>query len=209
ALGEALLAYMHAAGQPEQLVIGPASPPWPGRPAQASTPLVTAERPAAGPHLGVRHEAPDEWDPADPDPYRRYGNAVHAALARVRTVADVRPAMEHAVAMGAIGAGAAAQLVDRLTDLLGSPALAPWFGAGLAVRTEATIIAADGRALRPDRVVIDPPAVRVLDIKTGHRADGHHHQVRTYMELLGAMGHATVEGALLYLPEGLLVPVEP
>ncbi|MDX9752306.1 MAG: UvrD-helicase domain-containing protein, partial [Flavobacteriales bacterium] len=47
ALGEALLAYMHDAGQPEQLVIGPASPPWPGRPAQASTPLVTAERPAA------------------------------------------------------------------------------------------------------------------------------------------------------------------
>jgi ATP-dependent exoDNAse (exonuclease V) beta subunit len=206
-IGGALSQFMTAQGGPDELVRGSAQPPWPRKKGHDSRELHAAAPPAAAGDLGVRHEAPEEWDPADPDPYRRYGNAVHAAMARVRTVHDVRPALEQAVAMGSIAPDAAQQLITRLEDLLGAPALEPWFGAGLDVRTEATIIAEDGRALRPDRVILAGPVTRVLDIKTGHRSPAHHEQVRIYMRLLGAMGHVQLEGALLYLPEGILETV--
>ncbi len=208
-MGDALLRYMAEAGTPEELLWGQRAAPWPRRAATTAR-FIDAVEPAADPiSRYIRHEAPAEWDPADPDPYRRYGNAVHAAMARVDTVHDLIPAMEEAVAVGGIDAAAAETLIRRLRPLLGSPALAPWFGDGLQVRTEATLITADGHTLRPDRVVMDGGHMRVLDIKTGHRSPVHHQQVQAYMQQLAALGHPHIEGALLYLPEGILEPVAP
>jgi ATP-dependent helicase/nuclease subunit A len=157
--------------------------------------------------LAIRREAPEDWDPADPDPYRSRGRAVHAILAHVRTPADLPRAMELERTTWALGQEEAGSMENRLRQVLEQPAMQPFFGPGLHVLTEATLLTANGRALRPDRIVRDGAAFRILDIKTGAPLPDHHQQVREYMDLLHQVEQAPVEGGLLYLRTGELVTV--
>lgn len=67
---------------------------------------------------------------------------------------------------------------------------------------------AQGHAIRPDRVVRDGDVFRVLDVKTGAPSEKHKEQVKGYAELLHAVEGKPVEGYLLYIRDGALVPVE-
>ncbi len=140
---------------------------------------------------------------------RRHGILVHEALSRVLVATDLPHAVDAMLREGAIDRDEAAMLRERIEPLLRSPTIAEWFTPGMHVRTEATLITADGHALRPDRVVIDGEAVRVLDYKTGAPNERHHAQVRGYLHVLRAIGHKQVEGALLYTGTGELQIVEP
>ncbi|MEO8068924.1 MAG: UvrD-helicase domain-containing protein [Flavobacteriales bacterium] len=157
--------------------------------------------------LAIRAEAPENWDPADPDPFRAKGTAVHALLARVRTADDLLMAMKEAVDRGDLSTTEADDLLPHLDLLLRREDLAPWFGPNSSVRSEATLITAEGHAARPDRLAMEPELVRVLDIKTGQPSEQHHTQVRSYMNVLRAVGSAHVSGHLLYTATGVVVPV--
>jgi ATP-dependent exoDNAse (exonuclease V) beta subunit len=159
--------------------------------------------------LAIRREAPQEWDPADPDPLRRHGSAVHAILARVSTLQDLPHAVEMESAIWGLSPQASAAITEHLGHILAKPALQPFFGAGLEVRTEATLIDAEGHAHRPDRIVRDGDLMRVLDIKTGAVSEKHDEQVRGYMHLLSTVEQRPVEGWLLYVRDGELKPVAP
>jgi hypothetical protein len=91
--------------------------------------------------------------------------------------------------------------------MISTPELSPWFAPHLDVRTEATLINALGHSLRPDRLVLEGDRVRVLEIKTGRPSEMHAGQVRTYMDLLHALGHERVEGSIWYLTDGRIIPV--
>jgi hypothetical protein len=134
---------------------------------------------------------------------------VHAVLARIRTPHDLPYAISAAVRDGELPAEEASLLHDRLAQLLAGEQVGSWFAPGPDVRTEATIIDEQGTAWRPDRVILDHDLVRVLDIKTGQPREEHDEQVAGYMSLLKRMGHARVEGALLYVRTGELRPVNP
>ena len=202
-----LLAYMAVHGNDGKLMLGEraAAPPRPApSPVDHLRDVSTPDHPAP---IRWRQERPEDWDPADPDPFRSFGQVVHDLLARVETVDDLQRALQEAVDAGGLGHEQAQAIEDRLRALLTDPRLAPWFGAGLTIRTEATIIDREGRSHRPDRVVIDGELARVLDIKTGAARPEHQAQVRSYMTLLNELGHAQVEGALLYVRDGTLEPV--
>lgn len=162
-----------------------------------------------GRDLAIKREAPPEWDPAEPDPLRRHGNAVHAVLARVRTMDDLPAAVAMESAAWGLEPAVSGAIAEQLAHLLAKPELQPFFGAGLEVRTEATLIDAQGHAHRPDRVVCHAGVCRVLDIKTGAPAADHGEQVRGYMRLLQAVEKEPVEGWLLYVRDGEMVPVMP
>ena len=208
-VSKALLAYMaEQAPGDDRLVLGNRHAPWSRRKSVTQEHLadVSGEH---GHRPVVAAEAPVDWDPLDPDPYRAFGNAVHEVLAHMHKADDLGPALQCAVDDGLLDAAAANQLQGKLAPLLAAPALANWFGEGLQVRTEATLILADGRTLRPDRVVTDGGRTGVLDIKTGVPREEHGEQVRTYMSALRDLGHAQVDGALLYVREGRLEPIDP
>ncbi|MBK6342934.1 MAG: UvrD-helicase domain-containing protein [Flavobacteriales bacterium] len=165
----------------DRFVSGGRSAPW----QQAEDTMPEVLHPSVGhaaQDLPLRFEAPADWDPADPDPLRRFGNLVHDALSRVRVATDLPAALQAMLREDAVEDEEAVVLHERLEPLLQSAALAPWFMPGLTIRNEATIITAEGHALRPDRIVIDGKAARVLDIKTGAPSQSHHDQVRGYME---------------------------
>ncbi|MBK8499108.1 MAG: UvrD-helicase domain-containing protein [Flavobacteriales bacterium] len=194
-------------GTDGKLMFGERTAPW----NQRSTAQADRFRQANHSHsqalLTLRFEAPESWDPADPDPYRRYGNAVHQVLSQVEHAGMLRVAVDAAVEDETLDAEEAPLLIARLQAMLASQELSPFFGRHLMVRTEASIITAQGRLQRPDRLVFDGGTVRVLDIKTGAPDERHHEQVRGYMRLLSQLGHTSVEGALLYTSTGSLIPV--
>lgn len=204
---KALLAHMAQHGTGEQLLAGVRTPHGSARSAGEEERFATDLPLLSQPALSLRFDSPERWDPADPDPQRRFGNAVHAVLARVHHAGDLAKAIEAVVIEGAMAATDAAPLTVRLSALLTSEALRPWYGEHLKVRTEASIITAQGRVQRPDRLVFDGDTVRVLDIKTGERDERHTEQVQRYMQLLIDLGYARVEGALLYVATGQLIPV--
>jgi ATP-dependent exoDNAse (exonuclease V) beta subunit len=159
-------------------------------------------------HLELRHEAPEEWDPADPDPGRSFGNAVHDVLGRVQAPGDLGKVLDHAISTGALPGPRADALRDRLQALLASPGMDAFYDEDITVRNEATLIGADGLAYRPDRIVLDAQHTRVLDIKTGRPARHHHEQVANYVRLLRDLGLPQVSGHLLYVNDGQLIPVD-
>jgi hypothetical protein len=159
------------------------------------------------PTLTMRFEAPEDWDPASPGTQRAFGTTVHAAIAATRTAEDLPKVLQRAVITGDLSAAEAQQLLAQLAPMIATPALAPWFTADLDVRAEAALITADGKSIRPDRMVVDGDRVRVLEIKTGKPSPTHEEQVRTYLALLRELGHTQVEGAVWYLTNGELRPV--
>lgn len=210
AITKALLVHMDTQGGAEGMLrTGERTGPWKQSPSGTSEVFSPH---AGGPgtlSLALRYEAPEDWDPADPDPLRRVGNAVHAVLSRVACADELPAAIAAMRGSGMLTTEEAEALSMQIARVIASSALEPWFAPGLQVRTEATIITADGRALRPDRVVFQDHRARVLDIKTGMPRQEHEEQVRGYMRLLRDLGHADVEGALLYVRTGQLVPVNP
>lgn len=157
--------------------------------------------------VAIRREAPEEWSAHDPDPFRSFGRQVHAILERVAVPGDLERALGQAVAHREVGREMGIALHAKLSALLALPEVAPFFRPGLHVRSEATLIDQYGQAHRPDRIVMDGERTRVLDIKTGHRSEHHHEQVRTYVRLLREVDGGEVSGHLLYLGDGAVVEV--
>jgi hypothetical protein len=158
--------------------------------------------------LAIRNEAPEEWDPADPDPYRSYGRALHAILARVNTVEDLSTAIALEAPAWGIHGAVLEQLHGKLAALLARPEVLRFYQPGAHVRTEATIIDVNGHTHRPDRISSDDSGTYVLDIKTGEPARHHHEQVSLYVHLLRALGEPNVSGHLLYVRSRTVISVE-
>ncbi len=202
-----LLRFMEENGAEGKLIDGVRRPPWKPRDLAHNEAL----KDVAGGHedlpLSIRFEAPHEWDPGDPDPYRSHGNVVHDLLAEVTSANDLDRAITAAVQSCDLDEAAAIQLRKALGPVICSEAFAPWFGEGLEVRSESTIITGTGHSLRPDRVVFDKDKIRVLDIKTGKAYQDHQDQVREYMRQLKELTGREVEGALFYVRDGSILHV--
>ncbi|MBK6753340.1 MAG: UvrD-helicase domain-containing protein [Flavobacteriales bacterium] len=157
----------------------------------------------------IRYTAPAAWEPYDPDPSRRTGQLTHAVLARIHTPEDLPHAVHRFVAGGQLTSVEGERLMRSLESLLQRADLQAFFGKDLTVMTEAPLITGDGHSQRPDRVVHGPAGWAVLDVKTGSPSVAHHEQVRGYMGSLAAITREEVTGALLYVKEGDLIPVQP
>lgn len=158
--------------------------------------------------LAIRMEAPTGWDPADPDPFRSHGRALHAVLARVMVPSDLDGAIEAEAGAWGLTTDERTAMRERLAPLLARPEMLPFFGPDLHVRTEATLIDTQGHAHRPDRISGDGATTRVLDIKTGTRNDDHHRQVALYARLLRELGQPGVSGHILYVGDGFLLETD-
>lgn len=164
---------------------------------------------ALRPPVLLRMEAPEEWDPANPDPFRSRGNALHDIVARTATAQDLPISVEEAVRQGLIAGSEKEAALAQLSPALSSPALAPWFDGSHEVRSEVALITADGHTVRPDRLAFTPQGIRVLDLKTGAPRRGHRKQVLTYMQVLREAGETVLDGHLFYLESGQLERVGP
>jgi ATP-dependent exoDNAse (exonuclease V) beta subunit len=99
-----------------------------------------------------------------------------------------------------------AEIRDRLRQLFEKvskdPTLRPYFypGNGDQVLNEIPIITKDGSTLRPDRIVVKPDHVMILDYKTGQEhAAQYETQLEEYAQCLREMGFPDVRKDILYI----------
>ncbi|MDX2283776.1 MAG: 3'-5' exonuclease [Bacteroidia bacterium] len=135
------------------------------------------------------------------------GELLHAALARIRTAADLPAALEFLRMQGLAQAEALPELAGRLERLIGSGQVKDWFSGAWEVRNEAALIRPDGSVLRPDRVMIRGQEAVVVDYKTGAPRPSHLRQVQAYLDAVQEAGIPQVSGYLYYLVQDSLVPV--
>ena len=111
------------------------------------------------------------------------------------------------LARGWITADEANALRDKLTTLLRKNDIAPFFKEGLKVKSEADILLKNGDVVRPDRLILEGRKVKIIDFKSGHRADSHVKQIEKYEKALLNMGFQSVEKYLLYTEEESILMV--
>ncbi len=86
-----------------------------------------------------------------------------------------------------------------MLEVVRHPDLIAYFSAGLLVKNETEILDADGKILRPDRVVINDGELCVIDYKTGEKSKNHKMQISAYADVFKKVGYKSVRSKLVYL----------
>ena len=88
---------------------------------------------------------------------------------------------------------------EAFARIMSDAELRPCFAEGVRVSNEVTILDANGKEHRPDRVAFFDKRVVVIDYKTGQPHEQYQKQIDEYCALLRNMGYENVEGKLLYV----------
>jgi nitrite reductase/ring-hydroxylating ferredoxin subunit len=70
----------------------------------------------------------------------------------------------------------------------------------MQIKTETELFLNDGEIIRPDRVVICPDHLAVIDFKTGDKKAEHTKQIQQYKYTLAKVSKKPVKAFLVYLP---------
>lgn len=131
---------------------------------------------------------------------RKHGTLMHEVLSHIHTRKDIPVSVETYRLSGVINKEEAAELKQRLGNLLDNPEVAPWYNGEARILNEVDILFGNGLSKRPDRVMITGDRVIVVDYKFGEHPDKRYHsQVRNYLKLIRQMGYEQVEGYLWYV----------
>jgi ATP-dependent exoDNAse (exonuclease V) beta subunit len=158
--------------------------------------------------LRFSRDAADYFGPdglVGPDASNRLrGLVLHDILASVTVPGDLPRAVDRAVASGELPREDRDRTRAFLEAEIASVAARGWFaGSGVQVLNEAPLLGPGGEEVRPDRVVLRPDgSAQIIDYKFGQPEKKYLDQVRGYMDLYRALGHAPVTGTLWYIREG-------
>lgn len=136
-----------------------------------------------------------------------YGDIVHWIFSKISKHSDFSSAIEMAVARFGLSEEELTNIKTHLRQIWELPQVSQWFGDDWEVKNEASILLADGKMKRPDRVVIKDQMALVIDYKTGTKSVGHIRQVEEYKSILNQMGYNQVQGFLIYFNQPELVAV--
>jgi ATP-dependent helicase/nuclease subunit A len=140
----------------------------------------------------------------------RRGSLLHDILANASTTAEIEHYSQELMLEGSILEEERATLIAAAADVLNNPGLQAIFSQATESITEKTIVDADGRSHRPDRVLLNGDQVIILDYKfTLTQSAEHEEQVLKYKTLFHDMGYHQVSGYLFYALSGQLKSVLP
>lgn len=155
----------------------------------------------------ARPEQMAELDVVRLDAAKRQGQLLHELMAA--PITDGQDIAGHVEALYRRGLCPAEERDDVLriaTAAWNNPALQALFAKGYAHWNERDIILPNGRALRPDKVLVGPAETIVLDFKfTQQEDEAHLKQVIDYQLVLREMGMPDVKGFVFYGELGKLV----
>lgn len=135
----------------------------------------------------------------------RKGSLLHDILASASTEKEVNDYSSNLVLQGIIKEEEKQKLIESALEVLNNPELQVILGKASESIVEKSIIDARGKLHRPDRVLINPDEVIILDYKfTLEESDKHIEQVNNYRVLLSAMGYQNIKTYLFYAVKGKL-----
>ncbi|MCD7900555.1 MAG: UvrD-helicase domain-containing protein [Bacteroides sp.] len=139
------------------------------------------------------------------------GKLLHALFSDIQTVEDVEPALQKLVFEGIIGDTDTEEEIRLiLQHAFDDPQAFDWYSGQWQLFNECAILYKDKGVLqirRPDRVMMKPGEVVIVDLKFGKPQKKYNKQVREYMQLLTRMGYKNIEGFLWYVEQSLIEPV--
>ncbi len=156
--------------------------------------------------LRLRYKPDDDIESAQK---RLEGLLMHDILGQIATIADVDKVLQQFELDGRLTKDKVAGTDERLRKLLSGEKPKDWFSGRYKVQNETEIITPQGKIYRPDRVMIDENAHRVVvvDYKFGEKMEPHYKsQVANYMRLIAQMGYKT-EGYIWYTTLGKIEEV--
>jgi ATP-dependent helicase/nuclease subunit A len=137
------------------------------------------------------------------------GTLVHEALSRLTTVDQLEIVLTRMQAEGLLrDAAQTEQIRSKLKHFLEIPEVLAWFNPQVKVYAEREIIEVNGKSYRPDRVVIHPTGVEVIDFKTGKPAARYARQITQYAHLLQKMGLHPVSACIAYIDDLSIQSIE-
>jgi len=135
----------------------------------------------------------------------RKGSILHDILASASTEKGVTDYAAGLVLQGIIKADEEEKLINSALEVLNHPELKEILNQATESINEKSIIDANGKLHRPDRVLINNDSVIILDYKfTLEENDKHIKQVDVYRNLLSEMGFKNIKTYLFYAVTGKL-----
>lgn len=130
-----------------------------------------------------------------------YGLLVHEILAELKDLGELDLLIRRYYVQGLISSEEIQLLSGQFDQIFANPEVAGWFstGDGWDIKTESSILSADGSEVRPDRVMTKGKSAVIVDFKTGHEEPKHTKQLMLYREKLLEMGYENVSASLLYI----------
>ena len=83
--------------------------------------------------------------------------------------------------------------------------LQAYFSKGLKVKNEEDILLANGKVIRPDRLVFGNKGITIIDYKTGEALKSHEEQILNYSRHIKEMGYVVNSCVLVYINEDSIV----
>lgn len=139
---------------------------------------------------------------------RKKGIVIHELLSKLRHMDDFQRLFAEVTMYGPDAGWIAEELIQIKNEFVSHPLLHTWFDNKVEVITEQSIIASDGKAYRPDRIVRTANEIVVIDFKTGEQNPEYLHQVRQYKTILQNIYQETVNAYLVYISPLQVIEVE-
>jgi len=129
---------------------------------------------------------------------RQLGDELHALVARMHTASDLERIRKAKAPWQRMSNDEWQELISLAERMVNHPAAKAWFAEGLEVYNERDLVSKTGEVFRPDRIVVFPDRVVVVDFKTGQAKPEHKQQLGRYAALLKEIETKPVEGWLFY-----------
>lgn len=139
---------------------------------------------------------------------RRKGIVIHELLSKLRHMDDFQRLLAEVTMYGPDAGWIVEELNQIKNEFASHPLLNTWFDSKAEAITEQSIIASDGKAYRPDRIVRTANQIVVIDFKTGEQHPEYVKQVRQYKTVLQNIYQETVNAYLVYISPIQVIEVE-
>lgn len=128
----------------------------------------------------------------------QYGRQFHALISRINSPDEIEPLITQGIIAGELEKKFKGRLHEGLTKLFDNPKYMELVTGSREVLNEQSIIVAEDRILRPDKVIIKDNEAIIIDFKTGQPNSKHRKQVLVYKQMFEAMGYPNCSAYVLY-----------
>lgn len=141
---------------------------------------------------------------------RLRGIVLHSVLSSVTGPESLGAAVRNACADGLLSEAESRECMDFLSSRIASRP--EWFPSGdtpgVEVLSETGVFDSTGREHRPDRVLVYPDGVRIIDFKFGDRREKSHlRQIERYAALYESLGFEVLECCLWYVEQDEIISI--
>lgn len=137
-----------------------------------------------------------------------FGTLIHQLLEISKSETDMLLGIDQLFFEGVFDREEKGHIQSKIKELFAIVKFKSWFEGEGEILTEQGILLPGGYHKRPDRIIIYPNSVEVVDFKTGLPREGYLFQIKEYMILVKDMLRLPVKGYLCYLDNALIEEID-